>query len=170
MDLGGRGLHREGNVTWASILTYWSRQKHHSPWLPAVPLCPVVTFSSAQVSVMALRGVAKWKGLWAITVCSVLQQALLRVQALAYWCSRVIHLLKATSSVSAGFEGLSVALVSFLWHLSFTGCPRNSIQIFFCLVRSLAHMHTEKTLSSCCFTWLLSAHGYVPVGLGLSEI
>lgn len=44
--------------------------------------------------------------------------------------------------VSADFEGLSIALVSFLCHLPFTGCMRNSIQIFFCLVRSLAHMHT----------------------------
>ena len=95
---------------------------------------------------------AKWKGLWAITVCSVLLQALLRVQALAYWCSRVIHLLKATSSVSAGFEGLSVALVSFLWHLSFTGCKRNSIQIFFVL---LDHLHTCTHRKYCLLIFLL---------------
>lgn len=60
----------------------------------------------------------------------------------AYWCTRFIHLLEAVSSVSAGFEDLPVVLVSFLWHLSFSGSMRNSIQIFFFLVRSFAHMHT----------------------------
>lgn len=77
----------------------------------------------------------------------------------AYWCARFIHLLQAISSVSAGFQGLPVALVSFLWHLSFTGSMRNSIQIFFFF---LDHLHTCTHRKYCflivllelCLSWL----------------
>lgn len=69
----------------------------------------------------------------------------------AYWCTRFIHLLKAISSISAGFEGLPVALVSFLWHLSFTGSMRNCFQIFFAL---LDHLYT-CTHSKCCLLIVL---------------
>lgn len=107
-----------------------------------------------------------WNGLWATTVCSML--LLLLSTGLASWCNRVIHLLRTTSGFSAGFEGLSIALVSFLWHLSFTDCIRNSIQIIFTL---LDHLCTCAHRQYCLLLFIFHSicHDYAPVGLGLSE-
>lgn len=51
---------------------------------------------------------------WPVGHHCVLCAAAAERAGLGSWCNRVIHLLKTTSGFSAGFEGLSIALVSFL--------------------------------------------------------